>query len=183
MVRAARATFSPKRARYNFRLMPDEGVREQLRKGERIDLTEAEDKTLPAEWIMELASGSDRSYPAALRLRGVTITGSLVLRFITFPHEVILMRAQREWLRWLFNHVQSTLFGYGAKPGRLLAIAIVTIVIGTFLFSADDALIKKEASREKPGAADPFIVSAKLFVPTPDLAPFQKFEPATKWAH
>ena len=93
------------------------------------------------------------------------------------------MRDQREWLRWLFNHVQSTLFGYGAKPGRLLAIAIVTILIGTFLFSSDGALIKKEAPKEERGAADPFIVSAKLFVPTPDLAPFQKFEPATRWVH
>jgi len=93
------------------------------------------------------------------------------------------MHGQREWLRWLFNNVQSALFGYGAKPGRLLAVAIVTILIGTFLFSGQGALIKKEASDEKPGVADPFIVSAKLFVPTPDLAPFEKFEPATKWAH
>ncbi len=93
------------------------------------------------------------------------------------------MRNQGEWLRWLFNRVQSALFGYGAKPGRLLAIAVVTILIGTFLFFGDGALVKKDPPKEKPGAVDAFIVSAKLFVPTPDLAPFQKFEPASQWAH
>jgi hypothetical protein len=93
------------------------------------------------------------------------------------------MRDQREWLRWLFNRVQSALFGYGAKPGRLLAIALVTILIGAFLFAGQDALVKKDSPKETASAVDAFIVSAKLFVPTPDLAPFQKFEPASQWAH
>jgi len=88
-----------------------------------------------------------------------------------------LMLTNGERLRWFFNQLQDGLFGYGARPARLLLWTLLFLVLGTYVFSQPGALVHKDAKALRPQFVDSIIVSTKLFVPTPDLAPSEPFIP------
>ena len=97
-----------------------------------------------------------------------------------------IMWQKGERLRAIFNVVLDGLFEYGARPGRLLLWSMLFIALGTFVFSPQHpgALVHKDYPKTTiaPRLTDAVIVSAKLFVPTPDLAPSEPFVPVNNAA-